>query len=139
MSEVLFGNLPEHKREEALRDNAFQSDHMKYRRYFTEAELAEKHKEFVQVSVEYNREEEEISNQINELREKLKKKKKEMTVMLNIVDKGFDEVEGTVYMMEDQVTGMMSIYDPIGQLIQKRPLKPEERQRNMFIGGASNF
>ncbi len=45
---------------------------------------------------------------------------------------GYEMVEGSVYEIEDQDTGMMLSYDVRGNLLSKRPLKPNERQAKLF-------
>lgn len=131
--EGLFQNLPEHERRSHLTDNAYKVETMNYRRYFSEEELGAKRADFVRLSVEYNREEEEINEKIQLMKSELKAKKKVVNALLDVVDKGFEEANGEVFMMDNQAEGTMSIYDEIGQLIQKRPLRPEERQ--LFISG----
>lgn len=45
---------------------------------------------------------------------------------------GYEQVEGTVYEIDDQDAGMMLSYDVQGNLLSKRPLKPNERQGKLF-------
>lgn len=139
MKSQLFEEVAEHFRQNHLRDNAYCIETQKYRKYFTEKELADKNKEFVTIAVDYNREEEVAKEMIEKIKTELREKKKAMVKMLNLVDKGFDEVEGPVYMMDDQLEGYMGYYDETGRLISQRLLKPEEKQLRITPDNASNF
>lgn len=62
----------------------------------------------------------------------LKKQKSELSDMLNIVDNGFINTTGNMYLFDSQEEGDMYIYDASGVLIDKRRLRPDERQLAVF-------
>lgn len=43
-----------------------------------------------------------------------------------------ERIEGVLYHVDDQESGMMNSYDVNGDFIQSRRLKPNERQGSMF-------
>lgn len=76
--------------------------------------------------------EDELKETQKELKAKIKELKKLKTQLLREIQ--FESVSqtGTLYAMDYQNEGMLAFYDPSGQLVMSRPLKPEERQTSFL-------
>jgi hypothetical protein len=137
MLDLIYQEIPEHLREKEIGSYATKVEEGKYKKYFTEAERAEKNKEYVKRAAEAFRMESEHKEKIAALNQEIKNAKNELNLMLQIVDNGFSNEEGKLYLFDDQTAGDMFIYDGSGMLVEKRRLKPEEREFLNFrkLGG----
>jgi hypothetical protein len=133
MNEMIYQEIPEHLREQELRAQASKVEEGKYKKYFNDAERAEKNNEYVKRAAEVYRLEQETKEKVAALNDLVKKQKAELNVMLQIVDNGFSNEEGKLYLFDDQKEGDMFIYDASGVLVEKRKLKPDEREFLSFI------
>jgi len=132
MHELIYQEVPENQREQELRSQCSSEEEREYRKYFSEEELKEKNAEYVKAASEFFRKEQEIKSQIATLNASVKTKKAELAKKLGIVDNGFETITGKLFLFDDQAKGDMYIYDTMGVLIEKRRLRPEERQLTAF-------
>lgn len=132
MHEKIYQEVPENMREQEIKSLCSSEEVREYRKYFSEEELVDKNKEYVKAASEFYRKEVEIKGQIATLQAQIKTKKNELGKMLGIVDNGFETVTGTLFSFDDQEKGDMYIYDNMGVLVEKRRLRPEERQLTAF-------
>lgn len=113
---------------EFLNSNAHTIETGEYFKSFDEQELNATQNEFAQLSLKLNRMErelEEIKAYHKALMKPIKDQKEEL---LDEISHNGEIINGTLYLFDNQETGMMESYNELGVLISSRRLKPEERQ-----------
>ncbi|MBC7486062.1 MAG: hypothetical protein H7282_04865 [Cytophagaceae bacterium] len=128
MKNQILEELPIEEREQGLRDICCGHEVQDYKREFNEEEITDMSKFYVQKSTAQSRSVVQKKAVIDSLKSELKIAQKELDKMLSIISTGHEVVQGEVYMIDDQESGMMGYYDPTGKLISSRRLRPEERQ-----------
>jgi hypothetical protein len=133
MEKQIYQDVVPEEREATLRQNAYEVKHsFPYRRHFSEDEVAEFNKDFVKDSVKLNNLASEYSAEISRMKKELKEKETLLMRTLNIIDRGYEDTEGTVYLFDDQEKGRMYVYDEKGELVDDRMLLPGERQLSIM-------
>jgi hypothetical protein len=138
MLEKIYQEIPEHSRELELSAQCSKVVEGEYKRYFTQEEVSEKEKEYTKSSAQVKRLAAEYKAEIKAMNDTIKAKRKALNDLLEIVDNGFINVEGKMYLFDDQESGDMYIYDKAGVLIEKRRLRPDEKQTFLPFRKASN-
>lgn len=138
MQEKIYQEVPEHLRESELSAQCSKVVEGEYKKYFTPEEVSEKEKEYTKSSAQVYRLAAEYKAEIKAMNETLKAKRKALNDLLQIVDNGFINVDGKMFMFDDQESGDMYIYDKAGVLIEKRRLRPEEKQSFLPFRKVSN-
>lgn len=128
----LFQNLPIEQRAKALKDNAYRTEVQTLKRPFSEQELAGFKDDLSREMIALN----ELEIQLKEVKDSFKAKMKPYVVakrdLLKQLKTKYQESEETVYLLDDQQSGIMNIYDAEGKFYQSRKLFPNERQTKLI-------
>lgn len=76
--------------------------------------------------------EDELKGMQKDLKAKIKELNQRKAQLLREIQYESVSQTGTLYAMDYQDEGMLAFYDPSGQLVMSRPLKPEERQTSFL-------
>jgi signal recognition particle GTPase len=133
MEKELLKTTPLPMRAEILRNSCYKVlENEFYTRKLEEEEVAEAKTELFERDVEL----ESIEEELKELKASYSKKMKDLYARRSELIKTiqFESVSqrGTVFLMDDQQSGIMGIYDVNGFLINSRPMKPDERQGSLL-------
>ncbi len=113
---------------DSLLGQCHSTESMVYQKPLSEEELTVLEKEFIQASVKYAK----LTDDFNKLKEEFKNKMKPVEQLqkeqLKVLKVKTQEVEGIVYLVDDQDNKTMSYYAETGELIMVRPLMSTERQ-----------
>lgn len=127
MEKQLFGEYPEEKRLEMLRDNCEGREELEFMTELTPEELAARKTEFAQVSITEARIEDEKKKANDHFKEQLKPVKEKKSVLLAEIKTGAVEEYGEVFRFLDLDSGMVGYYNYCGQLVSSRPATSKER------------
>ena len=133
MDKQLLATTPLPHRAAVLRDNCYKVyDNETYTRRLEPEEVADLKTDLFDNVQKTQALEDELKETQKELKAKIKELKKLKTQLLREIQ--FESVSqtGTLYAMDYQNEGMLAFYDPSGQLVMSRPLKPEERQTSFL-------
>lgn len=133
MEKELLKTTPLPMRAEILRNSCYKVlENEFYTRKLEEEEVAEAKTELFEKDVEI----ESIEEELKELKSSYSKKMKDLYARRSELIKTiqFESVSqrGTVFLMDDQQSGIMGTYDVNGFLINSRPMKPDERQGSLL-------
>lgn len=139
MDSILFPNDPVEAREQLLRDNCDQIVERSYTRSFTQNEVNDRRAELEQVSIQVS----ELEQQLAEIRADYKGRIKPLlerrSKILDELKARGEWVTGECYKFVDVEEGKAGFYAPEGNLLEERPITPEERQRNIIQTTRSAF
>ena len=133
MDKQLLATTPLPHRAAVLLDNCYKVyDNETYTRRLEPEEVADLKTDLFDNVQKTQALEDELKETQKELKAKIKELKKLKTQLLREIQ--FESVSqtGTLYAMDYQNEGMLAFYDPSGQLVMSRPLKPEERQTSFL-------
>lgn len=126
-------SMQESERIQFLANNAGKMEpNQIYRRDLTDEEIMEAEKEFTKQSIKLDQKVEEFNLIRDEFKEETKSVKQDLKINIRKVRNGFEEKIGTLYLFDDQETGLMESYDVDGNLISVRKLLPSEKQKTIF-------
>lgn len=130
--ENLYQDLPPEKRIQILEDNAYNIEEGKYAKKLTEDELNIKRETLTENYIKLNDLEEEKKSFVDRIKLQQKPLIDDNKELLQEVKTGVSIQEGILYMHDDQENGMMNIYNELGEWIDSRRLRPDERQTKIF-------
>lgn len=132
MDKVLFAEYSAKERKSMLSDNADSMEEVGYMKPFSPDEMETMKDRLSKVVIDINdiEEEKKAANDEFKLRKKPLETEKQ-TLLENIKNKSEYVVEDC-YKFIDQEEGMVGMYNSEGQLIESRPIRPEERQTTLF-------
>lgn len=128
IDEKYLQSLPKSERLQILQDHADKIETGTYFRKYTEEELNQEREEFTIQCIELDKLEEEKDKIIEEMKVKMKPVKNFITKGLNIIRNKGLTVNETLYSIANHDEGFMESYNEEGELIEKRKLRPDERQ-----------
>ena len=131
--ENLFQEHAPEVRKQLLEDNCYEiKEDEFYTRPLTEEEIEGHKTELFEVALESR----EKTDELAEVRKEYKKKLKDLGTRQSqlVRDLEFKQTteKGTIFLFDDQQSGMMNTYNSQGQFISARPLAPGERQTSIF-------
>lgn len=132
MEKVLFADLSDQERKQMLSDNADKIEEIGYMKSFTPEEMELMKDRLSKVVIDINdiEEERKAANDEFKLRKKpLETEKQEL--LANIKNKS-EYVTEECYKFCDQEEGMVGYYNSLGELVDCRTMKPDERQKTIF-------
>ena len=121
---------PEETQEERfqlLETNCFKKEVMKIRRPFTEEEIQTFKIEFADKSIVISEKEDLLQEAVAPFKDEIKELQVDAKLIHGHIKRKYEEVEGMVYLFDDQENRKMIYYDHNGMEIQSRPLLPHER------------
>lgn len=129
----LFQDVPRAQRKQLLEDNSYavREDEM-YQKPLSQEEIEEYQKELLETTISIQRDREKLKEVKKEYTDRIKENEQRRNAAAQAVQFGSITTTGTVYLMDDQDSGMMEVYAEDGTLVSKRPLMPEERQLSII-------
>jgi hypothetical protein len=115
-----------------LRDNADSSEEIGYMKPFTEEEILAMKDDLAEVSIEINDieiEKKEVASTFKHKLEPLVDQKKET---LKLIKNKAKFVKELCYKMIDQDEQMVTYYNSIGEIVESRRIRPDEKQLKIF-------
>lgn len=125
--EELQGKTPEELRQ-FLEDNSSGSEQMMVKRYFTDEELEQMRVEMTDNSILRYDKQEELKDLTSGLRREIKNYSTLIAEKLKLLKDKYEEQREEVFLLDDQIGGMMYYYAADGTLVSSRKLLPKERQ-----------
>lgn len=121
------------KRLEFLKSNCFGIEEKGYMKQFGADTMTEMKDELADVSIEAN--EIEINKKVamDDFKEQLKPLNGRISTLLDNIKKKAEYVTEDTFKMVYESERMIGYFNANGDLIEARPMRPEEMQRNMFI------
>lgn len=119
------------QRQRMISDNCTRIEQRPVKRHFTDEEREQMKTKIAELAVKRQEIEDEIARITKPLKENLKEVKEELSENATNRRLGFVEVTEDVYLFDFQGEQMMGIYNKHGELVERRPLYPEERQTNV--------
>lgn len=101
---------------------------MVYQKALDEQSLQREEKEFASDHIKLAKIKAEFEKVKDEFKDKMKTIEQMLALKLEILKNKAIQMEGEVYLVDDQEEGMMGYYDNEGNLINARRLTPDERQ-----------
>lgn len=136
MEKQLFGEYPAAKRVELLEDNADSKEEIGYMRRFTSEEMADMKDELSDLDIQLNDLEEDKLAAMQEFKDKMRPLQEEKkSILANLKNKS-EFVRESCYKMCDFENAMVGFYNKDGELVESRQMRPEERQKRLFVGMA---
>lgn len=114
-----------------LSDNCMRIEQRPVKRHFSDDEREQMKAKIAELATKRQEIEEQIAALTKPLKEELKEVREELSETATNRRLGFVEVQQDVYLYDFQDEQMMGIYDESGELLERRPLYPEERQTNV--------
>ena len=132
LEQALAQNLPQEERKEFLYNNCDGTEKLGYMRQFTEEETAIFKDELANISIDMADIEQEIRDVTKNLKSKLEPLKIRKKALLSNIKQKAEYVDEECYKFLDYAESKAGYYAPDGKLVSTRPLRPDERQRNIF-------
>jgi len=129
----LFAEYPPEMRAQLLADNASDiREGYLMRHDFTPDEMASLREQYSEIAMSKDDIEQEAKVIAQQYKAKITDKKTELKDLSKSIRQRYSEVKGTAYFLPDQKEGKMYIYDSLGNLVEERRLRPEEKQADIF-------
>lgn len=140
MQNNLAEHLPLAERAQFLRDNCDKTEDMNYMKKFTPDEVEAMKSRLSTVDIDMNDLEEEKKDMATLIKAKIDPLKTERKDLLTNIKQKAIMVKEECFKFLDHENGRVGYYNQVGDLIEERPMMPDERQRNMFpIRDAQGF
>lgn len=119
-------------RKRMLSDNCKRIEQRPVKQHFSDEEREQMKAKIAELATKRQEIEEQIAAITKPLKEELKEVREDLSETATNRRIGFVEVQKDVYLYDFQDEQMMGIYDEKGELLERRPLYPEERQTNVI-------
>lgn len=132
MQQILFADEPIEKRAQILSDNCDQIVQRSYTRQFSQEDVNERRAELEQVSIQLQELDDELAQARADIKGRIKPLLERRAKILDELKARGEWITTDVYKFVDMEEGKAGFYAPEGNLIEERPITPEERQRNIM-------
>lgn len=132
MTKTLFQDVPEEKRAQMLQDNAESIEEIGYMKSFTEEEILLMKDDLADVSIDINEIEIEKKEVTAEFKLKLKPLNDQKKVTLTKIKNKAEFVREECYKFIDFEEKMVTYYNKLGQVVESRRIRPDEKQLKIF-------
>lgn len=119
-------------RRQFLQDNCDRAETKSYYKKFSTEKLQEFKKKLSDYSVKISDIQADAKASAQAYKDQLKPLLQEQAEIINNIKQKSEYVSETVFRFTDQKEGLTAFYNEDGDLIECRPMLPEERQANMF-------
>lgn len=119
-------------REKYFRDHAYKIDEGRFFKKLTPEELTSRNSDYAQAALRLSDKQDEFEQVKEDFRGKIKEMEAMQVIRLSEIRSKGKWIQGQTYMIDDQVEGVMHIYDVDGELIETRPLRAEEKQTSLL-------
>lgn len=133
MEKELLKTTPLPMRAEILRNSCYKVlENEFYTRKLEAEEVADAKTELFEKDVAVQQIEDELKETKSDYAKKIKDLHGRRAELIKNIQFESVSQRGTIFLMDDQDSGSMGLYDVNGYLISSRPMKPEERQGSIF-------
>ena len=132
MKKGLFQEVPEEQREQMLRDNADSSEEIGYMKSFTEEEILAMKDDLAEISIEINDIEIEKKEMATLFKHKLEPLVDQKKQTLKSIKNKARFVKELCYKIIDQDEQMVTYYNSIGEIVESRRIRQDEKQLKIF-------
>lgn len=132
MTKALFQDMPEEKRAQMLSDNAESIEEIGYMKSFTEEEILSMKDDLAEVSIDINEIEIEKKQVTSEFKLKLKPLNDQKKATLTKIKNKAEFVKEECYKFIDHEEQMVTYYNRLGQVVEFRRIRPDEKQLKIF-------
>ncbi len=132
MQKHLGQEYPDEQRIQFLEDNCSKVEEVGYTRRFTPDEITEMKDDLSKTVITVSDIEEEKKRVLDEFKERLKQPKEILKELIGKIRNKSEFVKERCYAFLDDETRTVGYYNSEGELIETRPMRPEEMQTNMF-------
>ena len=132
MNEQFMASLSPTEKAEFLKSNATNIKEGIYFKRYTQQEIEEKKDQLVDACIEVDHKEIEFADVKATYNESIKHSKALRTALTTCIQQRGESANGHIYEFADQDSGYMVSFDIQGMEIDRRKLRPEERQINIF-------
>lgn len=125
-------SLSKSERIQNLEAMAYAIEEGKYFKKLSAEEIDQKREIFTENVIQISDLNDKKKELINEIKNEIKPLSVENKSLMESIRTKQEEVEGKIYLVDDQENGMMHSYDEMGELINSRRLRPNEKQTSIF-------
>lgn len=125
-------SLSKSERIQNLEAMAYAIEEGKYFKKLSAEEIEQKREIFTENVIQISDLNDKKKELINEIKNEIKPLSVENKSLMESIRTKQEEVEGKIYLVDDQENGMMHSYDEMGELINSRRLRPNEKQTSIF-------
>ena len=134
--EKIFEGLSPGEKKKNLQALASKQEKQTYSRNLTEEEIQYSEKEYLSISRDLARIKEEKRESAENFKNLIKEREVKLEIILDQTSTRKKSVVGVLYSIPDYNEQTMRLYDENGEMIDSRPLKPDEQQTRAFIQSA---
>lgn len=128
MDQKIFQEIPESQRETALEANCLKAEEQDIPKYFTEDEKLQMRADLSMNLIHIGRQDVILQKAKDAYKAATKAQYDQNDYIIKNLDLGFQNVTTQVYVFPDFDSGMIGTYDNLGNLLESRRMRPEERQ-----------
>lgn len=129
----IFQEVPEEQRAQIISDNAASvKENYSIVHEFSKDEMTELRENYIEDSIELAEIEQELAIIKAEFKAKMAPVQGKMRTTMDKIKTKSETIKGTAYFMPDYVENEMYIYDGLGNLLDQRKLRNDEKQSNIF-------
>ena len=135
----LFPNMTEADRVRALEQQAYSTaTGYSFTKFFTEVEVTAMQKDLSQVLIKLDGMEEAFKETKTAFNDSVKPLKEQIKDLISSIKHKSCMIVDDVFMFDNQEEKIMAVYDRDGNLIETRPLRPDERQLHILHATGSD-
>lgn len=123
-----FEQMTEKERLESLEANCTTKEEMRVKRELTDVELNQEREKLTETLIVISEKKQELKELSAGLKSEIKVNQENLNTTLALVRAGFEEKIEEVYLMDNQIDGVMEYYSKSGKMVHSRKLKPNEKQ-----------
>jgi len=131
MDKVLFQDMPEKSRFEALRDNADSIEEVGYMKSFDPDSLVDMKEELVSSTIEITELEQELKSISDDYKTRMAPLKKAIAMNAKYLKENAEFVKEQCFKMVDHNAKEVGYYNSLGVLVSQRPARADEAQRTI--------
>lgn len=121
-------SMPKDEVKDNLQSICWGMEERSYTKTLTEEELRDRKNEYSQIGIKLSELEEEKKNVLDNFKESMKRPKSRATELVKAIKYKSEQIYGKLFMVDDQESKMMFLFDENGICVDARTLTKEERQ-----------
>lgn len=133
MENYLYAELDHSERIQLLIKQALSRESMTFRRSLTEQDISEKKDFFTREAMRLATTKEEFKNWKARKAQDIKTIEKNQEDLLEVISTESIEVFDEVFLIPDHAKGLVLFVDKLGEIVNRREMKPEERQGRLLL------
>lgn len=133
MQDFLYADLEHSERMQLLIKTALSRESMTFRRSLTDQDLAEKKDYFTREAMRLATVKDDFQQWKQRKSQDIKTIEKNQEDLLEVISTESIEVFDEVFLIPDHAKGLVLFVDKLGEIVNKREMKPEERQGRLML------